>query len=82
METRMKVNVVEPDVYKAMAAAESQLKTFDIDPKLRELIKVRASQINGCGYCINVHTKEARKLGETEQRLYALECLVGNPLLL
>jgi AhpD family alkylhydroperoxidase len=79
MKTRMKVNTVEPGVYKAMAAAESLLKGFNLDPKLRELIKVRVSQINGCGYCINLHTKDARKLGETEQRLYALSAWWETP---
>jgi AhpD family alkylhydroperoxidase len=79
MKTRMKVKTVEPGVYKAMAVAESQLKGFNLDPKLRELIKVRVSQINGCGYCINLHTKDARKLGETEQRLYALSAWWETP---
>jgi AhpD family alkylhydroperoxidase len=79
MKTRFKINAIEPSIYKAMAAAESCLKGFDLDPKLRELIKVRVSQINGCGYCINLHTKDARKLGETEQRLYALSAWRETP---
>ena len=72
MKSRMSIKNSEPRIYQAMSAAEDQIKMFNIDPKLKELIKVRASQINGCGYCINMHTKDARKLGETEQRLYAL----------
>jgi AhpD family alkylhydroperoxidase len=48
------------------------LGTTSIDPIHKELIKIRASQINGCAYCINMHTKDARKLGETEQRIYLL----------
>lgn len=46
----------------------------DIDPILLELIKTRVSQINGCAYCVDMHTRDARKLGETEQRLYTLPC--------
>ncbi|HEX5167768.1 MAG TPA: carboxymuconolactone decarboxylase family protein [Cyclobacteriaceae bacterium] len=72
MNARMSIKHIEPKVYDAMGAAEKIIQGFDIDPKLRELIKVRVSQINGCGYCINMHTRDARKLGETEQRLYAL----------
>ncbi|TDL74914.1 carboxymuconolactone decarboxylase family protein [Peribacillus frigoritolerans] len=51
---------------------EKYTKTSGIDRNLRELIKIRASQINGCAYCINMHTADARKMGETEQRLYCI----------
>ncbi|MGI9004784.1 MAG: carboxymuconolactone decarboxylase family protein [Streptosporangiaceae bacterium] len=61
---------------KAMAhldrAATKELDNAEIDPRLRELIRIRASQLNGCAYCIDMHTKDARAVGETEQRLYAL----------
>jgi len=53
-------------------AATKELDRAGIDPLLRELIRVRASQINGCAYCVDMHTKDARAAGETEQRLYAL----------
>ena len=53
-------------------AATKQLDSVDFDAKLRELIRVRASQLNGCAYCVDMHTKDARAIGETEQRLYAL----------
>src|ERR1700743_2091210 len=53
-------------------AAIKELDRVEFDPKLRELVRVRASQINGCAYCIDMHTKDARAIGETEQRLYAL----------
>ena len=79
MNARMSISQVEPGVYKAMTAVEEQLAKFNLNPLLRELIKVRVSQINGCGYCINIHTKEARKLGETEQRLYALSAWWETP---
>ena len=50
-------------------AATRELDKAEIDPKLRELIRIRASQLNGCAYCIDMHTKDARAVGETEQRL-------------
>ncbi len=53
-------------------AATKQLDSVDFDAKLRELIRIRASQLNGCAYCVDMHTKDARAVGETEQRLYAL----------
>jgi AhpD family alkylhydroperoxidase len=65
-----------PDFSRAMAhldkTATKELDRAGIDPLLRELIRVRASQLNGCAYCIDMHTKDARAAGETEQRLYAL----------
>lgn len=75
----MNVNQAEPAIYKAMAAADKAVKEFNIDPKLKELIKVRVSQINGCGYCINYHTKDALALGETNQRLFALSAWWETP---
>jgi AhpD family alkylhydroperoxidase len=53
-------------------AATKELDNADIDPRLRELVRIRASQLNGCAYCVDMHTKDARAIGETEQRLYAL----------
>lgn len=50
-----------------------------MDPKLLELVKIRASQLNGCAYCIDMHTKDARLAGETEQRLYALSAWEETP---
>jgi AhpD family alkylhydroperoxidase len=60
-------------------AATRALDAVDFDPKLRELIRVRASQLNGCAYCIDMHTKDARVIGETEQRLYALPAWEETP---
>jgi AhpD family alkylhydroperoxidase len=79
MKSRMSIRDVEPRIYKAMVEAENQMEAFDLDPKLRELVKVRTSQLNGCGYCINLHAKDARTLGETEQRLYALSAWWETP---
>src|SRR5438874_229928 len=53
-------------------AATKELDKAEIDPQLRELVRIRASQLNGCAYCIDMHTKDARAIGETEQRVYAL----------
>ena len=53
-------------------AATKELDRVDIDPRLRELVRIRVSQLNGCAYCIDMHTKDARAIGETEQRIYAL----------
>jgi AhpD family alkylhydroperoxidase len=53
-------------------AVTQQLDAAEIDHRLRELVRIRASQINGCAYCVDMHTKDARAIGETEQRIYAL----------
>ncbi|MGZ3750906.1 MAG: carboxymuconolactone decarboxylase family protein [Mucilaginibacter sp.] len=79
MKSRMNLNEAEPRIYQAMAVADKQLKDFDIDPKLQELIRIRVSQINGCGYCIDYHTKDAIDLGETTQRLFALSAWWETP---
>jgi AhpD family alkylhydroperoxidase len=60
-------------------AAIKELDNASIDPKLRELIRIRASQLNGCAYCIDMHTKDARAIGETEQRIYALPAWRETP---
>jgi AhpD family alkylhydroperoxidase len=70
---------VEPKAYEAMGALENYLENSGIDKLHSELIKIRASQINGCAYCINMHTKDARALGETEQRIYALNAWRETP---
>ena len=60
-------------------AATKELDAAGIDPLLRELVRVRASQLNGCAYCIDMHTKDGRAAGETEQRLYALPAWRETP---
>ena len=60
-------------------AATKQLDAVDFDARLRELVRIRASQLNGCAYCIDMHTKDARAAGETEQRLYALPAWRETP---
>src|SRR5688500_8587324 len=79
MKQRMSIKKEEPRIYKAMNEAEDQLEAFGLDPKLSLMIYTRASQLNGCGYCINMHTKDARKAGETEQRLYVLSAWWETP---
>jgi len=66
-------------VYEAMLGIERYLNQSGLDPKLRHLIEVRVSQINGCAYCIDKHWKDARALGETEQRLYGLDAWKESP---
>jgi AhpD family alkylhydroperoxidase len=69
--------------YHAMAAldqaATKELDKAEIDPLLRELVRIRGSQLNGCAYCIDMHTKDARAAGETEQRIYALPAWAETP---
>ena len=72
METRIDINQIDPDAYKAMYALENYVHKSGLDRKLYELIKIRASQLNGCAFCLDMHTRDARKLGETEQRIYVL----------
>lgn len=72
MERRINIKETEPGAYKAMLALETYLKTSKLSSTHKELIKIRASQINGCAFCINMHAKEARLHGETEQRIYLL----------
>ena len=80
LKERLSIKNVEPDAYKAMAGLDNFNKNSAIKPIHREMIKVRASQINGCAYCIEIHTKDARQLGEPEQRLYALSAWWESPL--
>jgi AhpD family alkylhydroperoxidase len=68
-----------PEGYRAMIALHKTVADAGIDPILTELVKVRASQLNGCSYCIDMHTKDARAIGVTEQRLYALSAWRETP---
>lgn len=69
---RINISQVEPEAYKALLGLERYIASSSLDPIHKELIRIRASQINGCSYCIDMHTKDARKLGVTEQRIYLL----------
>ncbi|KIA86498.1 carboxymuconolactone decarboxylase family protein [Flavobacterium sp. AED] len=72
MEKRVNINETEPQAFKAMLALEGYLATSQISKTEKELIKIRASQINGCAFCIDMHTKDALKYGETNQRIFLL----------
>ena len=80
MKARLDPAKVAPDAYKAMHALHNFVENSGLDHKLLELIKTRASQINGCAFCIHMHTRDARKLGETEERLYLLSAWRESPL--
>lgn len=79
MSNRMKLQETVPDAYKALFPLESFLAKSELSGIHKDLIKIRASQINGCAYCIDLHTKDARKAGETEQRIYALNAWRETP---
>lgn len=79
MTERFIMKETDPAAFKAMLGLENYLSSTSISPLHHELIRVRASQINGCAYCINIHTQDARKLGETEQRLYLLNAWRESP---
>jgi AhpD family alkylhydroperoxidase len=73
MEPRIRYGKVAPEAYRAMVALERHVATESgLERSLLELVKMRASQINGCAYCLDMHSKDARAQGETEQRLYVL----------
>jgi AhpD family alkylhydroperoxidase len=72
MSTRIKIDKVEPAGYNAVLGMEKFIESTSLTRTHKDLIKIRSSQINGCAFCIDMHTKEARKAGETEQRIYAL----------
>lgn len=68
-----------PGVMRAMAQLDAYVSNCGLEPLLRELVKLRASQINGCAYCVDMHSHDARALGETEQRLYSLPTWRESP---
>jgi AhpD family alkylhydroperoxidase len=72
MQPRLDYQQASPKGVQAMFQLERSVRESGLEPKLLELIKTRASQMNGCAYCIDMHTKDARAHGETEQRLFAL----------
>ncbi|MGV3696709.1 carboxymuconolactone decarboxylase family protein [Flavobacterium sp.] len=72
MSTRVNILNTQPEAYKAMMGLEKYIASTTLDATHKELIKIRASQINGCAFCIDMHTKDARKQGMTEQRIYLL----------
>src|SRR5262245_19354537 len=73
MKPRIEYYKVAPAGYRGMMALEKSLEESSLEHKLLHLVRLRASQMNGCAYCIDMHWKDARALGETELRLYALD---------
>src|SRR6185312_279719 len=79
MPSRIDFPKAAPGAYMAMRGLEAYVRQSGLEPALLELVKTRASQLNGCAYCIDMHTKDARAHGETEQRLYALPAWRETP---
>lgn len=73
MKARIDLMHVSPGIIHAMLGLERQVQKAGLDSKLLDLVRMRASQINGCAYCLDMHSKDARAEGETEQRLYGLD---------
>lgn len=72
MKERLNYLEASPEGIKVMRGLENYVRQSGLDHRLLELVKIRASQINGCAFCLDMHTKDARRAGETEQRIYAL----------
>jgi AhpD family alkylhydroperoxidase len=79
MQPRLNFLELSPEGYKAMAGLERFVRQSGLEKPLLELVKMRASQINGCAYCIDMHSKDARAGGETEQRIYCLSTWRESP---
>ncbi|WP_188456482.1 carboxymuconolactone decarboxylase family protein [Virgibacillus oceani] len=73
MEARLDYYSIAPDAFNIMVEFEKYSKSTNLESSLLELVKIRASQINGCAFCIDMHTKDARANGENEQRIYCLD---------
>lgn len=76
---RFNYRKIDTNAFKGMEELERFVKESDVESSLIELVKIRASQINGCAYCIDMHTKDAREIGETEQRIYGLSAWSETP---
>src|SRR4051794_38658110 len=79
MKPRMEYWKVAPVAFKAMSSLEAYLHDCGLDKALLHMVKLRASQMNGCAYCIDMHWKDARAVGEAEQRLYGLDAWQESP---
>ena len=73
MQQRINIEKMAPEAYRALYQLEKYLAATGLSAVHKNLIKIRASQVNGCAFCINMHTKEARAANETEQRIYLLD---------
>ncbi len=79
MKSRIDLMHVNPGIMQAMLGLERQVSQARFDRNLLNLVRMRASQINGCAYCLDMHSKDARAIGETEQRLYGLDAWRETP---
>ena len=79
MNARIDLKRINPGIMQAMLGLEKQVHKAGLDGKLLDLVRMRSSQINGCAYCLDMHSKDARANGETEQRLYGLEAWRETP---
>jgi AhpD family alkylhydroperoxidase len=77
---RLSITDAAPEAYAAVRGVEVYIQRCGLEKSLIELVKMRASQINGCAFCLDMHSKDARKAGETEQRLYLLNAWRESPL--
>jgi AhpD family alkylhydroperoxidase len=80
MQRRMNYVKAAPAVYEGMLALQKVVESGGLEKPLLELLKIRASQINKCAYCLHMHTRDARKAGESEERIYLLEAWRESPL--
>jgi AhpD family alkylhydroperoxidase len=80
MKPRLNPYQAAPEAMKAVAALDAYVQSSGLEPGLLELIKMRASQINGCAYCLRMHARDARAKGESEERLYLLDAWRESPL--
>jgi AhpD family alkylhydroperoxidase len=80
MKSRINSYQTAPGVMKAMIALQNEVAQSGLDPSLVGLVEIRASQINGCAFCLHMHTRDARARGETEQRIYLLDAWRESPL--
>jgi len=79
LQPRLNYKEASPEGVRAMYQLEHVIRTSNLERSLIELVKIRASQLNGCAFCIDMHTKDARSIGETEQRIYALNAWEETP---
>jgi AhpD family alkylhydroperoxidase len=80
MEARLRADQAAPDAVRALRALNHYVETCGLEPALLELVKTRASQINGCAFCLHMHTRDARARGESEERLFLLDAWREAPL--
>lgn len=80
MANRIKIDEAEPNAYQAMLGLEGYINATELAQDLKHIIKIRSSQINGCAFCIQMHTDDARKQGETDQRMHAIAAWKESPL--